>query len=278
MAQIGSFNQLSVIDLITHGAILDGGEKGEILLPNRYVPENCQIGDSVDAFIYADSQDRLVATTQRPKAQSGEFASLKVVQTNKIGAFLDWGLPKDLLVPFNNQQRPMEVGKFYLVRVLTDERTERIVASTKLDKFLDIWPAEYEQGQQVDLIIAGKTDLGFKAIINHQHWGLIFQSDIFKPLRTGQRLKGYIKQVREDGRVDLALSRAGKGKVIDFKEQLLDYLEDNNGFCDIHDKSSPALIQKTFGVSKKAFKATVGHLLKLEKITIEPNGIRLKQP
>jgi len=278
MAQIGSFNQLSVIDLITHGAILDGGEKGEILLPNRYVPENCQIGDSVDAFIYADSQDRLVATTQRPKAQSGEFASLKVVQTNKIGAFLDWGLPKDLLVPFNNQQRPMEVGKFYLVRVLTDERTERIVASTKLDKFLDIWPAEYEQGQQVDLIIAGKTDLGFKAIINHQHWGLIFQSDIFKPLRTGQRLKGYIKQVREDGRVDLALSRAGKGKVIDFKEQLLAYLEDNNGFCDIHDKSSPALIQKTFGVSKKAFKATVGHLLKLEKITIEPNGIRLKQP
>ena len=276
MAQIGSFNQLSVIDLITHGAILDGGEKGEILLPNRYVPENCQIGDSIDAFIYADSQDRLVATTQRPKAQSGEFASLKVVQTNKIGAFLDWGLPKDLLVPFNNQQRPMEVGKFYLVRVLTDERTERIVASTKLDKFLDIWPADYEQGEQVDLIIAGKTDLGFKAIINHQHWGLIFQSDIFKPLRTGQRLKGYIKQVREDGRVDLALSRAGKGKVIDFKEQLLAYLEDNNGFCDIHDKSSPALIQKTFGVSKKAFKATVGHLLKLEKITLEPNGIRLK--
>ncbi len=278
MAQIGSFNQLSVIDLITHGAILDGGEKGEILLPNRYVPENCQIGDSIDAFIYADSQDRLVATTQRPKAQSGEFASLKVVQTNKIGAFLDWGLPKDLLVPFNNQQRPMEVGKFYLVRVLTDERTERIVASTKLDKFLDIWPADYEQGEQVDLIIAGKTDLGFKAIINHQHWGLIFQSDIFKPLRTGQRLKGYIKQVREDGRVDLVLSRAGKGKVIDFKEQLLAYLEDNNGFCDIHDKSSPALIQKTFGVSKKAFKATVGHLLKLEKITLEPNGIRLKQP
>ena len=206
------------------------------------------------------------------------FVKLQVVQTNKIGAFLDWGLPKDLLVPFNNQQRPMEVGKFYLVRVLTDERTERIVASTKLDKFLDIWPAEYEQGEQVDLIIAGKTDLGFKAIINHQHWGLIFQSDIFKPLRTGQRLKGYIKQVREDGRVDLVLSRAGKGKVIDFKEQLLAYLEDNNGFCDIHDKSSPALIQKTFGVSKKAFKATVGHLLKLEKITLEPNGIRLKQP
>ncbi len=276
MAQIGAFNQLTVIDIIAHGAILDGGDKGEILLPNRYVPEQCQAGDVVDVFIYADSQDRLVATTQKPKAQSGEFASLKVVQSNKIGAFLDWGLPKDLLVPFNHQHRPMEVGKFYLVRVLNDERTERIVASSKLDRFLDVWPAEYEQGEAVDLIIAGKTDLGFKAIVNNQHWGLIFQSDIFKPLRTGQKMKGYIKQMREDGRIDLMLSRAGKGKVIDFKDQLVNYLNQHDGFCDIHDKSSPALIQKTFGVSKKAFKATVGHLLKQGKITIEANGIRLK--
>lgn len=276
MAQIGAFNQLTVIDIIAHGAVLDGGDKGEILLPNRYVPEQCQAGDVVDVFIYADSQDRLVATTQKPKAQSGEFASLKVVQSNKIGAFLDWGLPKDLLVPFNHQHRPMEVGKFYLVRVLNDERTERIVASSKLDRFLDVWPAEYEQGEAVDLIIAGKTDLGFKAIVNNQHWGLIFQSDIFKPLRTGQKMKGYIKQMREDGRIDLMLSRAGKGKVIDFKDQLIDYLNQHDGFCDIHDKSSPALIQKTFGVSKKAFKATVGHLLKQGKITIEANGIRLK--
>ncbi|GLX83110.1 CvfB family protein [Thalassotalea eurytherma] len=275
MAQIGAFNQLTVIDIIAHGAVLDGGDKGEILLPNRYVPEQCQAGDVVDVFIYADSQDRLVATTQKPKAQSGEFASLKVVQSNKIGAFLDWGLPKDLLVPFNHQHRPMEVGKFYLVRVLNDERTERIVASSKLDRFLDVWPAEYEQGEAVDLIIAGKTDLGFKAIVNNQHWGLIFQSDIFKPLRTGQKMKGYIKQMREDGRIDLMLSRAGKGKVIDFKDQLIDYLNQHDGFCDIHDKSSPALIQKTFGVSKKAFKATVGHLLKQGKITIEANGIRL---
>lgn len=276
MAQIGAFNQLTVIDIIAHGAVLDGGDKGEILLPNRYVPEQCQAGDVVDVFIYADSQDRLVATTQKPKAQSGEFASLKVVQSNKIGAFLDWGLPKDLLVPFNHQHRPMEVGKFYLVRVLNDERTERIVASSKLDRFLDVWPAEYEQGEAVDLIIAGKTDLGFKAIVNNQHWGLIFQSDIFKPLRTGQKMKGYIKQMREDGRIDLMLSRAGKGKVIDFKDQLVNYLNQHDGFCDIHDKSSPALIQKTFGVSKKAFKATVGHLLKQGKITIEANGIRLK--
>ena len=275
MAQIGAFNQLEVIDIIAHGAVLDGQDKGEILLPNRYVPNNCEAGDVLDVFVYADSQDRLVATTQKPKAQSGDFASLKVVQVNKIGAFLDWGLPKDLLVPFNHQQRPMEVGKHYVVRVIVDERTERIVASTKLDRYLDVWPAEYKNGQEVDLIIATKTDLGFKAIINNQHWGLIFQSDIFKPLRTGQKLKGYVKQMRPDGRVDLTLSRPGKGKVIDFQDQLIDYLNKNDGFCNIHDKSSPALIQKTFGVSKKAFKATVGHLLKQGKITIEPNGIRL---
>ena len=275
MAQIGAFNQLEVLDIIAHGAVLDGQDKGEILLPNRYVPNNCEAGDVLDVFVYADSQDRLVATTQKPKAQSGDFASLKVVQVNKIGAFLDWGLPKDLLVPFNHQQRPMEVGKHYVVRVIVDERTERIVASTKLDRYLDVWPAEYKNGQEVDLIITTKTDLGFKAIINNQHWGLIFQSDIFKPLRTGQKLKGYVKQMRSDGRVDLTLSRPGKGKVIDFQDQLIDYLNKNDGFCNIHDKSSPALIQKTFGVSKKAFKATVGHLLKQGKITIEPNGIRL---
>ena len=254
MAQIGAFNQLEVLDIIAHGAVLDGQDKGEILLPNRYVPNNCEAGDVLDVFVYADSQDRLVATTQKPKAQSGDFASLKVVQVNKIGAFLDWGLPKDLLVPFNHQQRPMEVGKHYVVRVIVDERTERIVASTKLDRYLDIWPAEYKNGQEVDLIIATKTDLGFKAIINNQHWGLIFQSDIFKPLRTGQKLKGYVKQIRPDGRVDLTLSRPGKGKVIDFQDQLIDYLNKNDGFCNIHDKSSPALIQKTFGVSKKPLK------------------------
>lgn len=275
MAQIGAFNQLEVLDIIAHGAVLDGQDKGEILLPNRYVPNNCEAGHILDVFVYADSQDRLVATTQKPKAQSGDFASLKVVQVNKIGAFLDWGLPKDLLVPFNHQQRPMEVGKHYVVRVIVDERTERIVASTKLDRYLDVWPAEYKNGQEVDLIIATKTDLGFKAIINNQHWGLIFQSDIFKPLRTGQKLTGYVKQMRPDGRVDLTLSRPGKGKVIDFQDQLIDYLNKNDGFCAIHDKSSPALIQKTFGVSKKAFKATVGHLLKQGMVTIEPNGIRL---
>ncbi|NMP31879.1 GntR family transcriptional regulator [Thalassotalea sp. M1531] len=276
MADIGKFNELPVIAHTANGAYLDGGELGEILLPNRYVPENCELDDLVDVFLYTDSLDRLVATTDKPYVEVGGFASLNVKQVNKLGAFLDWGLPKDLLVPHNLQHSKMEVGKRYLVHVFLDQRTERLVASSKLDKYLDIWPAEYEAGQAVNLTIGGKTDLGFKAIINNQHWGLIFFSEVHQKIFTGQQITGYIKNVREDGRIDLSLSRAGKGKVIDFTDKLLAYLKDNEGFCPLHDKSSPQEISKTFGVSKKAFKATVGHLLKQKKISIEPNGIKLK--
>lgn len=276
MADIGKFNTLPVIALTANGAYLDGGELGEILLPNRYVPENCEAEMMIDVFIYADSADRLVATTEKPLGQVGQFVSLKVAQVNKLGAFLDWGLPKDLLVPYNQQHRKMEVGKYYLVYIYLDETTERIAASSKLDKYLDIWPAQYNQGDEVALVISSKTDLGYKAIINHAHWGLIFDSEVHQRLRQGQHVKGYIKNVREDGRVDLSLSRSGKRKVLDFKDTLIAHLEKNEGFCDINDKSSPELINRVFGVSKKAFKATVGHLLKQGRIVIEPNGIRLK--
>ncbi|WDE04952.1 GntR family transcriptional regulator [Thalassomonas viridans] len=276
MATIGKFNTLPVIALTDNGAYLDAGELGEILLPNRYLPENCQLDDQLEVFIYLDSADRLVATTDSPLAQVDEFASLKVVQVNKMGAFLDWGLPKDLLVPFNQQHKRMEVGKYYLVRIFLDQRTERLVASSKLDKFLDIWPAEYQQGEEVNLTIGGKTDLGFKAIINNSHWGLLYDNEIFQPLRTGKKLTGYIKQLREDGRIDLILTRGGKGKVIDFSDKLLAYLADNNGYAPLHDKSSPEQIKKALGVSKKTFKATVGNLMKKGKITIEAQGIRLK--
>ncbi|WP_448246896.1 CvfB family protein [Thalassotalea agariperforans] len=275
MATIGVFNTLPIIDLIEHGAILDGGELGEILLPNRYVPTNAQLEQQVDVFLYNDSLDRLVATTEQPKAKVGEFASLKVIQVNKIGAFLDWGLPKDLLVPFNQQHSTMEVGKNYLVRIYVDEKTSRIVATSKIDRFLDIWPAEYQQGEQVNLIIGPRTDLGFKAIINNQHWGLIFQSDIFQPLRTGLSITGYIKEQRSDGRVTLALTRTGKDKVNDFTSKFLAHLNKNNGFTPINDKSSPSEIMKVFGVSKKAYKQTVGHLLKLKKIEFVDGGIKL---
>jgi hypothetical protein len=193
-----------------------------------------------------------------------------------MGAFLDWGLKKDLLVPYNQQHTKMEVGKYYLVRIFLDTRTERIAASSKLDKYIDIYPADYNEGDKVELTIAGKTDLGFKAIINDQHWGLLYDNEIFQPLRSGRRLTGYIKKMREDGRIDLSLTRGGKGKVIDFKDTLIAHLQANNGFSPLHDKSSPELIKRTLGVSKKTFKSTVGNLLKLGKITIEKNGIRLK--
>lgn len=275
MADIGKFNTLKVIALTANGAYLDGGQLGEILLPNRYVPEACDLDDEIKVFVYNDSLDRLVATTETPLVEVGGFASLNVKQTNKLGAFLDWGLPKDLLAPHNLQHKAMEAGKRYLVHVFLDQRTERLVASSKLDKYLDIWPADYKAGDAVDLVIGGRTDLGFKAIINNLHWGLIFSSEVHQNLYTGQKVQGYIKQVREDGRIDLALSRAGKGKVIDFTDKLLDYLNQNDGFCSLHDKSSPEEISRVFGVSKKAFKATIGHLLKQGKISIEPNGVRL---
>jgi len=274
-ATIGKYNQLNIVAITDTGAYLDGGELGEILLPKRFLPEQCDVGQNIEVFLYLDSADRLVATTEKPLAQVGEFVSLKVIQVNKMGAFLDWGLPKDLLVPYNQQHTEMEVGKYYLVRVFLDQRTDRIAASSKLDKFIDIWPAEYQTGEKVNLIIGGKTDLGFKAIVNDLHWGLLYDNEIFQPLRIGKKISGYIKQVREDGRLDLILTRGSKNKVNDFSEKLLAHIADNGGLSPLHDKSSPELIQRTLGVSKKTFKATVGNLLKKGKIALVKEGIKL---
>ena len=274
-ATIGKFNLLNIVAIMDKGAYLDGGDLGEILLPKRDLPETCQIGETIKVFLYLDSAERLVATTTIPLAQVGEFVSLKVVQVNKIGAFLDWGLPKDLLVPFTQQHSEMEVGKYYLVRVFLDQITNRIAASSKLDKFIDIWPADYQQGDKVNLIIGGKTDLGFKAIINDLHWGLLYDNEIFQHLRVGKKIPGYIKQVREDGRLDLILTRGSKNKVNDFSEKLLAHIADRGGLTPLNDKSAPELIQRTLGVSKKTFKATVGNLLKKGKIAIVKEGIKL---
>ncbi|OUR62639.1 GntR family transcriptional regulator [Colwellia sp. 39_35_sub15_T18] len=275
-ANIGKYNTLNIIAVTDNGAYLDGGDLGEILLPNRFLPGDSKIGESIEVFLYTDSADRLVATTEKVLGQVGEFVSLKVAQVNKMGAFLDWGLPKDLLVPYNQQHTAMEVGKYYLVRIFLDQRTERVAASSKLDKFIDVWPAEYQQGDKVKLIIGGKTDLGFKAIVNDLHWGLLYDNEIFQPLRIGKKIDGYIKQVREDGRLDLLLTRGSKNTVNSFADKLLDNLQKNNGFLPLHDKSAPELIQRTLGVSKKTFKATVGNLLKNGKLSIEKDGIRLK--
>ncbi|WP_415882359.1 S1 RNA-binding domain-containing protein [Neptuniibacter sp. QD72_48] len=276
MAAIGKYNTLEVIKEKDFGVYLDAGELGEILLPKRYCPEDLEVGDSIRVFIYLDTDDYLIATTETPKAIVDEFAMLPVSEINDVGAFLDWGLPKDVLLPYSEQKnRPVEVGKRYLVRLYLDKNTNRIVASTKIDKFLDKTPASYKAGEEVQLVIANRTDLGQKAIVNHEHWGLIFRSDVLKTVYPGQKFKGYIKEVRADGKINLSMQKPGYSKVVDTAQQILDMMDEQEGFITINDKSSPEVIYKHFGISKKAFKMAVGALLKQGKITIEPGGLRL---
>ena len=265
MIQIGNINTLKCIEKTDKGMLLDGEDLGELLVPNSQLPDNLAVNDTIPVFVYHDTQERPTATTIEPKVQVGQFASLHVKQVNKAGAFMDWGLPKDLLVPYNQQKVNLEEGKRHIVRVYLDARTNRIAASARIDKYLNIWPADYEDGQEVKLLIAGKTDLGFKAIVNDSHWGLLYENEVFKRIHTGQQMVGFVKKVREDGHVDLTLNKSGRAKINDFADDLLAYLEKNNGFCPINDKSSPELINRTFGVSKKTYKSTVGRLLKLGK-------------
>ncbi len=275
MASIGLMNELEVVKIVDFGVYLDGGPQGEILMPKRYVPENCEVGNTVEAFIYLDSEDRLVATTDKPFAMVGDFARLKVVSTTAIGAFLDWGLPKDLLVPFREQQVKMEEGKSYLVFVYLDDESQRIVASSKLDKFLDNLPVDYEAGEEVDLIIAGQTDLGYKTIIDNSHWGLLFKNEVFQKLAIGDRVKGFIKNIRPDEKIDLSLEKAGYEKIDSISQSVLDKLKAAEGFLPYNDKTSPEIISKIFGISKKNFKKAVGSLYKQRLISIEDGGIKL---
>ncbi len=275
MAMIGRFNNLEVTKQVKFGVYLDAEELGDILLPQRYVPENTQPGDRLDVFIYRDSDDLLIATTETPKAQIGEFACLRVVDLNRTGAFFDWGLPKDLLVPFSEQKKTVEKGQEQIVYLYLDQETDRIAGSTKLNKFLDNYPHRYEKGQQVDLIIEEHTHIGYKAIINGQHWGVIYDDDLFKPVRYGQRMKGFIKLVRPDGKINLSLQQLGYGKTDDLGKRILHLLEDHDGFIAANDKTSPEEIKRLFSCSKKAFKLSIGRLYKERKLAIEENGIRL---
>jgi predicted RNA-binding protein (virulence factor B family) len=275
VAEIGKLNKLRVVKELDFGIYLDGQELGEILMPRRYVPENCKLEDIIDAFIYCDSDDRIIATTEKPFATAGEFALLEVVSVNTIGAFLNWGLPKDLLAPYSEQKQKMEDGKTYLVYVYVDPDSKRMVASAKLDKFLDNLPPAYEVGQEVDLIICSSTDMGYKAIIENMHWGMLYKNEVFLDLSKGQKLKGYIKKVREDEKIDLTLQKQGYEKVDDLSQVIIDKLKENGGFIAITDKSPAEAIYQLFGVSKKTYKKAVGALYKMRLITIEDNGIRM---
>ncbi|MFV0520934.1 MAG: S1 RNA-binding domain-containing protein [Mangrovibacterium sp.] len=275
MIALGSVNELEVVKKVDFGVYLDGGQSGEILMPLRYVPENCEIGDQLEVFVYLDGEERLVATTEEPFAQVGDFAFLEVMQVTDFGAFLDWGVLKQLFVPFREQQTRMEVGRKYVVYVYVDDMSERIMASSKLDKFVDNLPIDYEAGEKVSLLIAGKTELGYKAIIDNSHWGLIFNNEVFKPIRIGDTFDGYIKNIREDEKIDLSLTREGYQKVEGIAGDIIEKLKAAGGFLPIHDKSSPELIVKTFGISKKNFKKAVGSLYKERLISIEADGIKL---
>jgi predicted RNA-binding protein (virulence factor B family) len=272
MAKIGERASLKIIREKSFGLYLDGGDLGEILLPHREVPKDNVIGAALDVFIHTDSEDRPVATLHTPKAMPGQFARLKCVAVTGVGAFLDW----DLLVPFREQKTRMEVGKTYLVRVHVDEVSSRIIASARLERFLDREPHSFKPGDEVDLVIFGKSDLGYKAIINGSHSGLLFSEGVFQPLQAGEKTKGYISAVREDGKIDLTLHPAGRTKVVSLEERILAELAARGGFWAIGDHSPAAEIHDELGVSKRTFKQAIGALWKKQRITIEDRGIRLQ--
>lgn len=275
MLNIGNYNTLKVIKLLDFGAYLDGGEGREILLPTRYVPQGLKPGDDIEVFIYHDNEGRLIATTLRPRATVGEFQFMLVKAVNQTGAFLDWGLMKDLLVPFKEQKLRMHEGRWYLVYVRLDPLTKRIMASARIDKFLNNVPPEYRQNEEVDILVADETEIGYRVIVNNRHWGMVYRNEVFQRLEKGERLKGYIKEVRDDDKIDVSLTPLGYRKVDGVAQTVLDALRTNHGFLAVHDKSDPKVIYSLFRCSKKAFKQAVGALYKQQRIRLEADGIRL---
>jgi len=277
MIEIGKINTLKVVKEVDFGLYLDGGDEfGEILLPTRYVADDMEVDHFVDVFIYNDSEDRIIATTDEALAEVDEYAYLKCISVTKFGAFLDWGLAKDLLVPFKEQATEMQEGLSYFVRVYLDEETERVVASSKTRQFLDNEPAEYEEGEQVDLVIGNSTDLGVKVVINDKHSGLLYHNEIFKPLRPGLRMVGYIKKLREDEKIDVTLEKPGYQKIDGLAGEILTKLEQSGGYIEVNDKSTPETIKHIFGTSKKNFKKAVGALYRERMISFKGDGIQLK--
>ena len=272
---LGKYNQLEVVKQVDFGVYLNGGDDGEILLPSRYVPEGCKPGDMLNVFIHLDNEERLIATTLQPKMQVGEFACLEVAWVNEYGAFLDWGLMKDLFVPFREQKQKMQKGHRYVVHAHVDEDSYRIMASAKVERYLSKEMPPYQQGEEVEVMVWQRTDLGYKVIVDNQFSGLVYQREIFKALEPGMKMSAYIRQVREDGKIDLTLQKDGLQKVGDFAEVLLQYIKDHDGYTPLNDKSAAEDIYDAFEVSKKTFKKAVGDLYKKRLIVLVEDGIRL---
>jgi uncharacterized protein len=272
--KLGDYNKLKVAKAVTFGLYLES-ERGEILLPTKYVPEGVNPGDELEVFLYKDSEDRLIATTLKPKGKVGEFAALKVKDVAPSGAYLEWGLEKDLLVPFGEQHKKMNVGETHIVRIALDPKSERLIGIARLAPFLEKSNIDLRQGQQVDLLIYEKTDLGYMAIIDHKYSGMLYRNETFKPVQIGDRLKGYVKKLREDNKIDLELRKSGYQGIGSEREVLLKKLRQAGGYLPLHDKSDPKIIYSELGMSKKTFKQAVGSLFKERMLSMEPEGIRL---
>jgi predicted RNA-binding protein (virulence factor B family) len=276
MANLGKRNSLRVVREAAPGLYLDGGARGEILLPGRYIPPGTKLGEQLDVFVYRDSEDRLVATTETPLAMVGECAYLRVVAVKpNVGAFLGWGLEKDLLLPLREQTRTVRPFDWVVVFVGEDPKSDRIIASARLDRWLDRTPPPYRDGEPVKLLVESETPLGYRAIINHAHRGLLYRSDLAAPLSIGQSLDGFVRTVRPDGKIDLALDPVGYRRIAPLTEQIVEKLQAAGGHLPLHDKSSPEEVRAALGVSKKAFKQAVGALYREQRILIEADGIRL---
>ena len=279
MLNLGDYNTLRIVKSVEFGLYLDGGEEGEILLPQRYVTKAMHIGDEIEVFIYLDQEERPVATTEHPYAKVGEFACLEVAWVNQYGAFLKWGLMKDLFCPFREQKKRMEQGQHHIIYIKVDEDSYRLMATAKVEKYLttptqDDLPA-LQHGTEADILVWQKTDLGFKCIVNNKFQGQLYDNQIFQPLHSGSRVKGYIDHVRQDGKIDITLQPSGRQQTLDFAEVLLRYLYENDGRCNLGDKSPAEMIYDRFQVSKKAYKKAIGDLYRRRLIIIEDDGIRL---
>lgn len=276
--QIGQVNAFEVLKTVRFGAYLDGEELGEILLPSRELPPDCQVGDRVEAFLYKDSEDRLIASTTLPLARVGDLALLRVVDVGPVGAFLDWGLPKDLLVPRSEQQEPMQKGWRYLVCIALDRSSQRIYASSKLERFFNSRQVDVQEGDQVDLVIAGKTAYGFKAVVNMTSMGMLYADEVYESLEPGRQQKGFVTGLRPDGKIDLSLHKPGYDKVLEAKEKIMQVVHEQGGFLAVTDKSPPTHIHELFGISKKTFKQAIGGLYKAGRIRLESNGLFVIRP
>lgn len=277
MVDIGKFNRLRIAKERSVGYFFDGGEDGDILMPKRHQPEYCEVDDVMDVFVFLDAEDRLTATTMIPYAQVGEVAWLEVIDIHRVGAFLNWGVTKDLLVPLREQKDDMEVGQYYLVYILLDA-DNRIIGSPHLEEFIKpSQEGDYLPGEEVSLMVAHPTELGYKVIVDHRHWGMLYKSDTFQNLSQGQKLTGYVTKLRLDGKLDVSLQKPGyhPEQIDDLGQTILNRIKAEEGFLPLHDKSAPEDIRAAFGISKKSFKQAVGKLYKERRIIIEPDGLRL---